>query len=248
MFKGCGFFALPFNRLEPERELACRQLCGKIVATLPREVRDMIYAQVLDNEGYDKDIHMSRASNKGYLGPLTSSDPKFPPQVCKMGMRGTEWYLFERRCVGSTFLLELTETFYRTWKFIFTDDHVYLLPTFLGYPVLPEPSGGDLCPMGLVQKLDLKLGETTDGWQTVLKGLHTLIELKCAATINIELRVVFRLGDSPDTPGRLSKLVDEFDALFPAIRAMKESGHKVRVYFASNFIYGGMRLDTPDSL
>jgi hypothetical protein len=250
------------NRYTTEiaRTESCRALCDKIRATLPREIRDMIYEYIFDVHDVALDLPMEREYSSTldfeYPDRLASNLP--PPRDCECPActeffdaldgktlrpsdrySGFLYFLRDDECFDAEVQGEMAETYYRITTF--TLHHHRTIPK-----VIEKEEwvfGHEL--QTSIRKLEIFLGGDyllplvpphTPFSDTVGPSLEKLGEL------NKNCQITFHITSWPFTDDswhhigwetvRLTReeLAGAIDVLFGAFKRLRDSGAKIRVF------------------
>lgn len=142
-------------------ELACRKLCAAITNTFPREIRDMIYFQMLRDKTYPKvPLKQYDMSYEPLLISPTSYEG-FPLQFIRKGFGFIGKYCFDSLYVGPCFATEFTQACYMASTFICSPNTIHKLLLLLRADAI-TPSYV-IRPLELISHLELcfypKLGK-----------------------------------------------------------------------------------------
>jgi hypothetical protein len=206
-------------------ELACRQLCAAITNTFPREIRDMIYFQMLRDKTYPKvPLKQYDMSYEPLLISPTSYQ-EFPPQFIRKGFGFIGKYCFDSVYVGSCFATEFTQACYLASTFICSPNTILKLPLLLRADAI-TPSHA-IRPLELISHLELcfypKLSRAD------LEALASLSKLKRKVSVVFVLHS--REYRTLNTMAEIREYLDAYEDLYPVVCQTREYGHKLRVEF-----------------
>ncbi|KAF2250163.1 hypothetical protein BU26DRAFT_604391 [Trematosphaeria pertusa] len=203
--------------LEHYAKLSCRALCEQMWATLPRELRDAVYEDI--------------------VGPSLIHKPAFWRRKMRTLGRDAHWWNGEY--VGNEVLRELAETWYRTQRFRFS------LPEAIPKYLDTDEFGLGIDPTEFIAHVELvrvqkggfqlrrsKLRRQPECFATLkrderLAGIKCLERLKRRADIHIRMNLERFL----EKKNPIADSIEEFTPLFPVLRLLQDAGCKVYAHF-----------------
>ncbi|KAI4624868.1 uncharacterized protein J4E87_005349 [Alternaria ethzedia] len=162
--------------------LACLQLCATLHTTLPRELRDMVYSEIIGP--YYREIVTGHKDHRRHVIQSTSMD--FVNQEIRglksTGQRGLKWWLDSY--MGREVATEIVESWYGSRTFCFSHRRLNLIPDFLERDVFSK----GLKPGLIVQHMHVHVAEyqTKTGYFDELRGTLGKIENK---DVNLHIRL-----------------------------------------------------------
>ncbi|KAI4708508.1 hypothetical protein J4E89_006564 [Alternaria sp. Ai002NY15] len=189
--------------------LTCLQLCATLHTTLPRELRDMVYSEIIGpyyreivtgHRDWRKDVIQSTKMdfvNQGIRGRKSTEQ------------RGLKWWLDSY--VGRAVATEIVEAWYRGRTFCFSHRRLNLIPDFLERDVFSK----GLEPGLIVQHMHVHVGEyqTKTGYFDELRD--TLGKIK-----NKDVNLHVRLHNKTSMSARRLQL----ERLGPAVYQLRREG------------------------
>lgn len=222
--------------------LSCRQLTGKVVTDLPREIRDLVYASILndhDFKGRRNTIWSSRytCNNVDEYTPLATSDPEFPPKVCRNRMTHPKnLHCWLQTSCGVAFVGELAEMSYQNATSKFT--RYGYLSRFLGLENPPTSNSAptnDFLPWKYVANLVFRVSDNSSGFEDAMENMPLLRKLGRKARIEVIVPIQDSVwGGLLDT---VDKILEKYGPLFLLLNSVRECGHQVLVHLESTSEY-----------
>jgi hypothetical protein len=204
----------------------CLHFCSLVITQLPKEIRDMIYQYLTTtSERISRDYFRSTMDPKTRMHTYNAARWKsthYPEH----------YWNFEY--VSLPFLHELTQTYFRTSAFIFSDDDDTLIERFL----TTDQMQNGFAPQELVSKIEIHLNAVTydrttcigymfgcatkpERLRAALKGVE---ELKSGA--NVCVRFKTRVKDEEQ---KREQVRTACEALVPCLREARGKGYCVRL-------------------
>ncbi|KAF1942078.1 hypothetical protein EJ02DRAFT_466068 [Clathrospora elynae] len=169
------------TRFESFREAAVKQarqvrlnLCTTLHATLARELRDVIYTEIIGPYHYEsvrkRDAHDIAEGISGHpgLAYVNQNPPKSGSQLA--------WWRDDY--MGEAVAMEMVQRWYRTRTFVFAHSNVYRLPTFLTDDVYDK----GFEPGALVQRIRVHVnshpGQVRKSVAMLTETVHHLLTIK----------------------------------------------------------------------
>lgn len=215
------------------RKMSCRQLTYQILARLPREIRNMIYAVMIDRGHPCRDeVQIKSAAHERHLGPLSFDDPEFPPGLCKLSLIHTYWFCWDQQYCAAGFIKELAETAYREKTYKFRQEDLYLLPAFLGQvpsSVVTQDPQKAIVPTKEVSRLVICLRPTGNGWSFTEENLRAMLAFQRKVKVEFILDKTLNLLSGTDQ--EINAMISEYATLFPLISCLRGQGNTVNVRF-----------------
>ncbi|KAI4928953.1 hypothetical protein J4E85_005575 [Alternaria conjuncta] len=172
-----------------EGRLACLQLCATLHATLPRELRDMVYSEIIGP--YYREIVTGHKDHRRHVIQSTSMD--FVNQEIRglkyTEQRGLKWWLDSY--MGREVATEIVEHWYKGRTFCFSHRRLDLITDFLEHDVFSK----GLKPGLIIQHMHVHVGEyqTKTSYFDELRDTLGKIENK---DVNLHIRLIHRTSMS----------------------------------------------------
>jgi hypothetical protein len=207
-------------------KVECISICNRVMAQLPRELRDMVYHHLSTSSE-------ERISRDYFRSTMNPSTKLYTYDTARWKADHYPESFWDVAYVGNDFFQELAESYYRTSTFVFGDDGG-LIKRFLEADQLKL----GYAPRELVSKIEVHLSAITYDRSSCIGcmfGCATKPERLLAALEGIEqLKIVASICVHFSTQAKDGKQKEEqigtvCNALVPRLREAKVAGHGVRL-------------------
>ncbi|KAF2791424.1 hypothetical protein K505DRAFT_376773 [Melanomma pulvis-pyrius CBS 109.77] len=204
--------------------VSCRGLCQKLHATLPQELRDKVYEQVLGMAN----IQVSEKNGRGIVRDRVPCGVGIPDYLSLLHYWDPAW-------VGLNFLKELARDWYRVTTFDF-NYRTNLIPRFLDENIW----GQGLRPRELVSKVKIHVPAIRLRSPKTLEELENLFGFKNRVNLHIDISSAWFVewGEHerlfPKSTWRaLEKAMEVILPIFPVLNRFLDAGFRLSVWLNS---------------
>jgi hypothetical protein len=200
---------------------SCLALCAKLHSTLPRELRDEVYAYVCTG---DSVLVNSDWGTTSYF----TTDPI--AMGCYTHDRLSAAHYWKTEYIGNDILKEMAEVWYSKSTFTFSDCTVmerFLMEDRWNTGLSPGNLVRNICVSVNIASWAYTFTEHVQIQEDLKKELRKIMGLKKEAKIKIKVRTSYDHWNTPDYVVMKQACRDAFELTFPALYPLRDAGYQI---------------------